>query len=143
MAAINNHNLLHMNIYSGISIAPRTPMYMSTQPHIHAHNTQSPSGHPLRNKNINLIVNKPMENYQTISKPEENYHETKNHSLCTKQLERAAVQTIGTFPQFRMLRFQFCSRDAVTWLKAKSFFVFFLCLTRSTAIDVSREVGAA
>jgi len=39
-----------------------------------------------------------MENYQTISKPEENDHETKNHSLKTKQLDRAAVLTIGTFP---------------------------------------------
>jgi len=60
---------------------PRTPMYMSTHPHIHTHVMQLPSRHLLRNKNPNLIVNKPMENYQTISNPEENYPETKNHSL--------------------------------------------------------------
>jgi len=62
-------------------LRPRTPMYMSTHPHIHTHIMQSPSRHLLRNKNPNLIVSKPMENYQTISNPEENYPETKNHSL--------------------------------------------------------------
>jgi len=66
---------------SDISIAPHTRMYMSTHPHKHAHITQSPSRYPLRNKNTNFIVNKPMENYRTISKTEENYHETQNHSL--------------------------------------------------------------
>jgi len=69
------HNILplciHKHIYSDISIVPHTPMYMSTHPHIHAHIMQSPSRHPLRNKNPNLIVNKPMENYRTKGKPEE------------------------------------------------------------------------
>jgi len=32
---------------------------------------QLPSRHPLRNKNPNLVVNKPMENYRTKGKPEE------------------------------------------------------------------------
>jgi len=37
----------------------------------------------------------------------------------------------------------FCSRDAVIWLKAKSFFVFLLCLKRCAAVNVIREVDAA
>jgi len=56
-------------------------MYMSTHPHINAHIMQSPSRHPFRNKNPNLIVNKPMENYRTKGKPEENFHEAKNQTL--------------------------------------------------------------
>jgi len=73
---MNRLVMLIRNIYSDITIVPHTPMYMSTHLHIHAHITQSPS-----NKKYKPKFNKPTKNYRTISKPEENYHETKNHSL--------------------------------------------------------------
>jgi len=53
------------------------------------------------------------------------------------------VECMSVSTESAIYTLQFCSRDAVTCLKAKSFFFFFLFQKRCAAVDVSRKVSAA